>query len=117
MLSVVSKILEMAVCTQLEDYLVKKKLLFDFQSSFRSNFSIDSCLTYLTDYIKIQTCKGLYKGMLMLDLQKVFDTVDHGILCKKLKAIGIKSVYWFRSYLSNRNQIVNVNDTESDLHL
>ena len=28
--------------------------------------------------------------------------------------MGIKSVDWFRSYLSNRNQIVNVNDTESD---
>ena len=28
--------------------------------------------------------------------------------------MSIKSVDWFRSYLSNRNQIVNVNDTESD---
>ena len=28
--------------------------------------------------------------------------------------MGIKSVNWFRSYLSNQNQIVNVNDTESD---
>ena len=50
----------------------------------------------------------------MLDLQKAFDTVDHAILCKKLKAMCIKSVDWFRSYLSYRNQIVNVNDTESD---
>ena len=90
-LSVVSKILERAVYTQLEDYLVKKKLLFDFQSGFRSNFSTDSCLTYLTDYFKTQTSKGLYSGMLVLDLQKAFDTVDHDILCKKLKAIGIKS--------------------------
>ena len=91
-LSVVSKILERAVYTQLEDYLAKKRLLFDFQSGFRSNFSTDSCLTYLTDYIKTQTSKGLYTGMLMLDLQKAFDTVDHEILCKKLKAMGIKSV-------------------------
>ena len=28
--------------------------------------------------------------------------------------MSIKSVDWFRSYLSNRNQIVNVNNTESD---
>ena len=28
--------------------------------------------------------------------------------------MGIKSVDWFRSYLSNRNQIVDVNDTESE---
>ena len=55
--------------------------------------------------------------MLMLDLQKAFDTVDHDVLCKKLKTMGIKSVDLFRSYLSNRNQIVIVNDTESDLSL
>ena len=54
-LSVISKFLERAVYTQLEDYLVKKKLMFDFQSGFRSNFSTDSCLTYLTDYIKSVT--------------------------------------------------------------
>ena len=50
----------------------------------------------------------------MLDLQKTVDTVDHDILCKKLKAMSIKPVDWFGSYLSNRNQIVNVNDTKSD---
>ena len=93
---------------------MKKKLLFDFQSGFRSNFSTDSCLTYLTDYIKTKTSKGLYTVMLMLDPQKAFDTVDHDMLCKKLKAMGIKSVDWFRSYLSHQNQIVNVNNTESD---
>ena len=115
MLSVVSKILERAVYTQLEDYLTKKKLLFDFQSGFRNKFPTDSCLTYLTDYIKkTQTSKGLYTGMLMLDLQKAFDTVDHDILCKKLKAMGVKSVDWFRSYLSHRNQVVHVNDAVSD---
>ena len=117
MLSVVSKILERAVYTQLEEYLVKKKLLFDFQSGFRSNFSTDSCLTYLTDYIKTQTSKGLYTGMLMLDLQKAFDTVNHDILCKKLKAMVIKSVDWFRSYLSHRNQIVHVTILSLTLHL
>ena len=50
----------------------------------------------------------------MLDLQKAFDTVDHVILGKKLKAIGVKSVDLFMSYLSNRSQIVHVNNTQSD---
>ena len=59
-LSVVSKISEWSVYTQLEQYLVQKKLFFEFQSGFRSNFSTGTCLTYLTDYIKTQTSKGLY---------------------------------------------------------
>ena len=33
---------------------------------------------------------------------------------QEIKSHSIKSVYWFRSYLSNQNQIVYVNDTESD---
>ena len=96
-LSVLSKILEKSVYIQLEEYLVNKNLLFDFQSGFRSRYSTDTCLTYLIDYIKTQTSKGLYTGMIMLDLQKAFDTVDHHILCKKLRAMGVMSVDWFRS--------------------
>ena len=94
--------------------MVNKNLLFDFQSGFMSRYSTDTCLTNLTDYIKTQTSKGLYTGMIMLDLQKAFDTVDHHILCKKLRAMGVKSVDWFRSYLSNRNQVVCVNNSQSD---
>ena len=88
-LSVVSKILEKAVYVQLEDYLVNNNLLYEFQSGFRSKFSTDTCLSYLTDFIKHETSKGLYIGMIMLDLQKAFDTVDHLILCEKLRAIGL----------------------------
>lgn len=51
----------------------------------------------------------------MLDLQKAFDTVDHGILCEKLKVMGVESVGWFYSYLSNRTQVVNINQSVSDI--
>ena len=46
--------------------------------------------------------------LVMLDLQKAFDTVDHVNLCKKLRAVGITSVDWFKSYLSCRTQIVTM---------
>ena len=47
--------------------------------------------------------------MVLLDLQKAFDTVNHSILLMKLKAIGISksSVRWFSSYLSDRSQLVD----------
>ncbi|KAH3725740.1 hypothetical protein DPMN_051589 [Dreissena polymorpha] len=44
----------------------------------------------------------------MLDLQKAFDTVDHDILCRKLRAMGVESVEWFRSYLADRTQSVHL---------
>jgi hypothetical protein len=54
-------------------------------------------------------------GMVLLDLQKAFDTVNHDILLMKLQAIGLSSdiVNWFRSYLSDRLQTVNISNISS----
>ena len=53
---------------------------------------------------------GLINGVVFLDLKKAFDTVDHGILIKKLEFYGIKNntLRWFTSYLSDRKQICKV---------
>ena len=52
--------------------------------------------------------------MVLIDLQKAFDTVDHAILLDKLAAIGVSSVSWFDSYLSGRQQCVDINGTRSE---
>ena len=50
--------------------------------------------------------RGFSTGMVMIDLQKAFDTVDHDILLQKLKALGFDplAIKWFESYLKGRNQ-------------
>ena len=54
--------------------------------------------------------------MVMLDLQKAFDTVDHSILLSKLTARGLDttSVSWFESYLSDHSQSVDFGGTRLD---
>ena len=49
-------------------------------------------------------------GLVLLDLQKAFDTVSHEILLAKMKAIGMDdtAVNWLTSYLSGREQQVEV---------
>ena len=113
-LCVTSKLLEKAVYSQLETYLRENNILYGYQSGFRSSFSTDTCLIHLNDYIRSQMSIGNYTGLVLIDLQKAFDTVDHVILCKKLKAMGIASVDWFSSYLSDRKQIVSVNEVDSN---
>ena len=112
-LNITSKILERAVHVQVESYLQENNLLYKYQSGFRKSHSTDTSLIHLTDHIRTEIFKGNYTGMVLLDLQKAFDTVNHNILCQKLTAMGIGSSAWFRSYLSNRRQTVSVNDVES----
>ena len=84
-------------------------------NSFRESHSTDTCLLYLNDRIKHEVDLGKYCGMVMLDLQKAFDTVNHSILIDKLEAIGLdnNAVSWMHSYLVGREQMVEVNGTLS----
>ena len=47
-------------------------------------------------------------------MRKAFDTVDHGILINKLHAIGVSSTAWFKSYLTERKQCVEVGSVFSE---
>ena len=111
---ILSKILELAVYVQIEDYLNKKKLFYANQSVFRKFYFTDTCLIDLTDNIRANIANGNYVGMVLLDLQKAFDTVDHDILCRKLEAMGIDFTDRFKSYLTYRKQVVIANDTMSE---
>ena len=64
-LCIVSKILERAVYKQLESFLLNNNMLYEFQSGFQGNYSIDSCLIHLTDHIKCHTAQRLYTGMVL----------------------------------------------------
>ena len=116
-LPVVSKIFERTVYNQFYSYLLENNLIYEYQSGFRSLYSTDTALTYLTDLIRFNMDHGFYTGLVLLDLQKAFDTVDHVILLKKLNAIGADqdAVEWFKSYLSERKQFVEVNGSKSSL--
>ena len=47
---------------------------------------------------------GKYTGLILIDLQKAFDTIDHEMLLKKMGCIGFseKVISWFESYLLRR---------------
>ena len=109
-LNVFSKILEKVVFDQVDTYFKDNHLFYEFQSGFRRGFSTDTCLIYLTDFIKLEIDKGNVVGMVLLDLQKAFDTVNHSILLMKLKACGLGNdiCNWFASYLTDRQQLVDV---------
>ena len=112
-LTVLSKILERAVNDQLNNFLSRRCLLYDFQSGFRKGYSTETCLVNLNDFIRTQTSKGKVTGMVLIDLQKAFDCVDHNLLLSKLSSMGVSSLDWFRSYLTDRYQCTQVSGVDS----
>ena len=114
-LNIISKILERVVYDQVEKYFQDQDLLYKYQSGFRRGYSTDTCLIHLSDFIRGENDKGNVVGMVLLDLQKAFDTVDHSILLMKLRASGLGDdiTMWLQSYLSDRKQLVDVSGTFS----
>ena len=95
--------------------LSKNDVLFKYQSGFRTNHSTDFALSFLSDKILRGFDNGFLTGMILIDLQKAFDTIDHEILFQKMTHIGfsMEVIKWFKSYLSKRTFAVSINDKTS----
>ncbi len=52
--------------------------------------------------------------LILCDLSKAFDSVNHNILNNKLTKINVDP-FWFRDYLDNRGQKVKINNTLSTM--
>ena len=105
-----SKVLERIVHEQTMKFLDKHNILYKFQSGFRKLHSTNIWLSYLTDKISKGFDSGLLTGVILIDLQKAFDTIDHNILLLKMSTLGFarEVIDWFKSNLSSRRLHVNM---------
>ena len=112
LLPLLSKVFERVVLDEREEFLSLKNL-YDHQSGFRKNDSTDTCLSFLNKKILKSFDDGLVTGMILIDLQKAFDTINHDILSKKLSVIGFSDHTFkcFQSYLSNRGFTGNLENS------
>lgn len=116
LLNSVSKIIEKIVKNRLSTYLEDNNILSNRQYGFRPGLSTENAIANLTKIISNNIDGGIKCTALFLDLAKAFDTISHKILLKKLQCVGIQGqlLKWMVSYLENRSQRVNINDTLSD---
>ena len=84
LLPLISRVIERIVYNQVDNFLLQNNILYKFQSGFRKNHSTDLCLSFLNDKILKGFDKELFTGMISIDLQKVYDTINHEILLGKL---------------------------------
>ena len=80
LLFIFSKIFEIAMYQRLYKFFDIYELLFNMLFGFRSGHSTDHALVSLTESIKSSLDSNKVGCGLFIDLQKAFDTVNHGIL-------------------------------------
>ena len=117
LLSNISKIFEKFMHNRLTNFLLINKLLFSHQFGFRNRYSTNHALTSLTEKIRKAFDEDTFACGVFIDLQKAFDTVDHGILLSKLNHYVVRGASYqrFKSYLTGRQQFTTIAHLKSDL--
>lgn len=105
-LSVIGKILEKRVKSDLVNFFESNYMFYDLQFGLRTGRSVHDAVFSLLDGFWGSRNAGLYTSVAFLDLSKAFNCVQHQILLRKLKHYGLGDVClkWMDSYLCNRTQ-------------
>ena len=95
--------------------LTKFELLSGSQFGFRKSHSTATALLDCTNDWYMNLDRKMFNLVVLIDLIKAFDTVDHQILLRKLELYGIKgeALTLLKSYLTNRNQKCQIKNSFS----
>ena len=96
-----------------------KPILFKHQYGFRPKHSTIHPIIQFQNYCAESNNKPRLEISLanFCDLSKAFDVINHEILLNKLNTYGIRgnANNWFKSYLANRSQFVDIDGHSSSL--
>ena len=110
-LPIISKSFEQEIFQQLHKYMNENNLKSKFQSGFRPGYPTPSALIQMCVAWFTNMDSGELTGVVFLDIQKSFDSIDHNILLEKF--YGIPQIelkwFWFQSCLTDRYQQCQIN--------
>ena len=95
---------------RLLSFFNKFELFSDRQYGFLKNKSTKDAVFSFTETVYDAFDSSNHNISILVDLKSAFDTVNHGILLKKLELYGIRghSLQWFKSYLTDRKFRVRI---------
>ena len=115
LLPIFNKIFEKILHSRITSFIDKHKILLKRQYGFQKGKSTEHALIDIQESILKALEKKEIPCCVFLDFAKAFDTVNHKILLGKLNHYGIRGnvLQLIESYLTDREQCVQVNDTTS----
>lgn len=116
LLPIVSKVCERSALSQFRDFLDSNGIIHHSQSGNRKLHSTETALLHYTDELLKNMDAKKISVIVLLDMSKAFDSIRHGLLINKLHKLGVSfaACSWFLSYLSQRMQVVKIEDSLSE---
>ena len=109
--------MEHIVLSHVWKHLNRNNIILPHQHGFRSGLSCETQLAEAVHDWAASMNKCHQTDLILLDFSKAFDCVPHQRLLHKLQYYGISgpTLYWVKSFLSNRTQHVSINGSHSAL--
>lgn len=119
LISNIAKIFERIIYIRIYNFLSECNIFSANQYGFIRRKGTMDALNKLADIIYTNLDKSKPIIAVFLDLAKAFDTVNHELLLEKLEIYGIRgsALNLLKSYLTNRQQKVRINDNISDIKI
>ena len=114
--SCVGRIMERIIFKAMIAFFTTYAPLHSSQHGFLPGYSVETAGVAFFDFLTRHVDNGKLVDAIFLDFAKAFDSVPHSLLLKKLHAHGISGplFLWMTDYLSNRLQVVRINQVFSD---
>ena len=108
------KVFERILYKQIDAFMTTK--FCPYLCGFRKNQNTQYSLLRMIETWKKHLEKREKIGVIMMDLSKAFDTINHSLLTAKLDACGFSraSLKLMQNYLHNRQQRISINGSFSD---
>lgn len=111
MLPFLEKLIEKLAHTQFAEFIKGNNHLYTFQSGFREKHSCETAINDVLYDWKAAMNESLIIIAIFLDFQRAFETIEPKLLLYKLEFyFGVRGIElnWFRSYLTDRTQVVRI---------
>lgn len=113
--SILSKIIEKILKIRMLSFIKKYNMIDKQQYGFLEKSNTQSAALDVIHFVSCELDQGKYVIIILIDLQKAFDVICHTVTIKKLELMGFRgsTLKLLQSYLSNRSQIVCLDEVES----